>query len=187
MRVNRVVPPSPLAPTTPTSPVRSPKKAARVQIQPTGPPLVPTMIVDNIMQYTARIKFRKKLHFLLAVCRYWSLKRDARRGAPLLKRLHLEVRRQESSMIHLNQLINLHDYSHGRPLRRASCKLMTRSSSISRYAFPNSSYSSYYSHLCPNRNLTTSEWIWSASEHWPILSDNVRHRSTCRCKQPSHW
>ncbi|KAG8744989.1 nuA3 HAT complex component nto1 [Ceratobasidium sp. 414] len=90
MRVNRVVPPSPLPSTAPTSPVRSPKKAARVQVQQTGPPLVPAIIVENIMQYTARIKFRKKLPFLLAVCRYWSLKREARRGAPLLKRLHLE-------------------------------------------------------------------------------------------------
>ncbi|KAG9102958.1 nuA3 HAT complex component nto1 [Ceratobasidium sp. 370] len=90
MRVNRVVPPSPLPPTIPSSPVRSPKKAARVQVQQTGPPLVPAIIVENIMQYTARIKFRKKLPFLLAVCRYWSLKREARRGAPLLKRLHLE-------------------------------------------------------------------------------------------------
>jgi hypothetical protein len=42
------------------------------------------------MQYTAKINFRKKLEFVLLVCKYWSLKREARRGAPLLKRLHLE-------------------------------------------------------------------------------------------------
>lgn len=33
---------------------------------------------------------RKKADFVLMMCRYWSLKREARRGAPLLKRLHLE-------------------------------------------------------------------------------------------------
>ncbi|KAI8802926.1 hypothetical protein BJ742DRAFT_872918 [Cladochytrium replicatum] len=32
----------------------------------------------------------KQRRFLHAVCKYWSLKRAARRGAPLLKRLHLE-------------------------------------------------------------------------------------------------
>ncbi|CAE6475902.1 unnamed protein product [Rhizoctonia solani] len=92
MRVNRVIPPSPsLPPATPTSPVRSPKKASRAQIQTTtGPPLVPFMIVERIMDHIHRINFRKKLPFLLAVCKYWSLKREARRGAPLLKRLHLE-------------------------------------------------------------------------------------------------
>ncbi|CAE6377360.1 unnamed protein product [Rhizoctonia solani] len=91
MRVNRVVPPSPsLPPATPTSPVRSPKKASRTQIQTTGPPLVPSMIVERIMDHIQRINFRKKRPFLLAVCKYWSLKREARRGAPLLKRLHLE-------------------------------------------------------------------------------------------------
>ncbi|CAE6466520.1 unnamed protein product [Rhizoctonia solani] len=91
MRANRVIPPSPsLPPATPTSPVRSPKKAPRTQIQTAGPPLVPFMIVERILDHIHRINFRKKLPFLLAVCKYWSLKRDARRGAPLLKRLHLE-------------------------------------------------------------------------------------------------
>jgi NuA3 HAT complex component NTO1 len=92
MRVNRVAPPSPsLPPTIPASPVRSPKKAPRTQVQATGPPLVPLIIVDRISDHIHRINFRKKRPFLLAVCKYWSLKREARRGAPLLKRLHLEV------------------------------------------------------------------------------------------------
>jgi len=55
-----------------------------------GPPLVPALVVDSVMQYTAKINLRKKLEFVLLVCKYWSLKREVRRGAPLLKRLHLE-------------------------------------------------------------------------------------------------
>ncbi|TPX55277.1 hypothetical protein PhCBS80983_g05446 [Powellomyces hirtus] len=33
---------------------------------------------------------RKIKDFVILVCKYWSLKRESRRGAPLLKRLHLE-------------------------------------------------------------------------------------------------
>jgi hypothetical protein len=55
-----------------------------------GPPLVPNIIVDRIMQYIAKVVVRKKPEFILMMCKYWSLKREARRGAPLLKRLHLE-------------------------------------------------------------------------------------------------
>jgi NuA3 HAT complex component NTO1 len=55
-----------------------------------GPPIVPSIIVNRISQYIHRIKIRKKVEFVQMVCRYWSLKREARRGAPLLKRLHLE-------------------------------------------------------------------------------------------------
>lgn len=33
---------------------------------------------------------RKRNDFVILVCKYWSLKREGRRGAPLLKRLHLE-------------------------------------------------------------------------------------------------
>jgi len=42
------------------------------------------------MQYIQKVSLRKKYEFLLLTSRYWSLKREARRGAPLLKRLHLE-------------------------------------------------------------------------------------------------
>ena len=55
-----------------------------------GPPLVPAIVVERILTYTSRIKIRKKTEFVQQMCRYWSLKREARRGAPLLKRLHLE-------------------------------------------------------------------------------------------------
>ncbi|KAI6112894.1 PHD-zinc-finger like domain-containing protein [Pisolithus sp. B1] len=56
----------------------------------TGPPLVPQIIVDRILNYITKITIRKKPEFIYMVCKYWSLKREARRGAPLLKRLHLE-------------------------------------------------------------------------------------------------
>ena len=55
-----------------------------------GPPLVPKIIVDRIMQYIGKVTIRQKREFVVLVCKYWSLKREARRGAPLLKRLHLE-------------------------------------------------------------------------------------------------
>ncbi|KAF7309481.1 Bromodomain containing protein [Mycena indigotica] len=55
-----------------------------------GPPLVPASILERIQIYVNRVNIRKKPEFLAMMCRYWSLKREARRGAPLLKRLHLE-------------------------------------------------------------------------------------------------
>ncbi|KAJ6624860.1 hypothetical protein B0H10DRAFT_2004445 [Mycena sp. CBHHK59/15] len=55
-----------------------------------GPPLVPAVIIDRILQYISRTTIRKRPDFVAMMCKYWSLKREARRGAPLLKRLHLE-------------------------------------------------------------------------------------------------
>jgi hypothetical protein len=67
-------------------------KAARAYAKTytSGPPLVPALIVRRIVEYITSLSVRKKEAFVQLVARYWSLKREARRGAPLLKRLHLE-------------------------------------------------------------------------------------------------
>ncbi|KAF4611305.1 hypothetical protein D9613_007262 [Agrocybe pediades] len=81
-----------------------------------GPPLVPAIIIQRIVQYITRLKIRKKQDFVQQMARYWSLKREARRGAPLLKRLHLEpwtasagakVLTEEEKLMRLDQLKRL--------------------------------------------------------------------------------
>lgn len=57
-----------------------------------GPPLVPSYVVSRVLEYIGKISIRKKAPLVMTIARFWSLKREARRGAPLLKRLHLEVR-----------------------------------------------------------------------------------------------
>ncbi|KAG1246128.1 hypothetical protein G6F68_014773 [Rhizopus microsporus] len=42
------------------------------------------------MKCVREANLRKKSSLIKSVCRYWSLKRESKRGAPLLKRLHLE-------------------------------------------------------------------------------------------------
>ncbi|WWC64030.1 uncharacterized protein I303_106636 [Kwoniella dejecticola CBS 10117] len=55
-----------------------------------GPPIIPRLILNKVLDYVAKVVMRKRQPFVERLCRYWSLKREARRGAPLLKRLHLE-------------------------------------------------------------------------------------------------
>ncbi|KAF8989853.1 hypothetical protein BDQ17DRAFT_1372655 [Cyathus striatus] len=75
-----------------SSPITKLSKSARAYARTykPGPPLVPAIIVNRIITYIGKVSLRKKSEFVQMVCRYWSLKREARRGAPLLKRLHLE-------------------------------------------------------------------------------------------------
>ncbi|KAF9979176.1 nuA3 HAT complex component nto1 [Actinomortierella ambigua] len=60
-----------------------------------GAPLAPSYIVQRLVPYCSKLggkahAARMKYRFLYTICKYWSLKRESRRGAPLLKRLHLE-------------------------------------------------------------------------------------------------
>lgn len=61
----------------------------------TGVPIVPDVILSKI-DHLPCVKLsgaRKRQQLVTAIAHYWSLKREFRRGAPLLKRLHLEVSR----------------------------------------------------------------------------------------------
>ncbi|KAG0019740.1 nuA3 HAT complex component nto1 [Podila clonocystis] len=62
-----------------------------------GAPLAPMFIVNRLVPFVSKLtaktpalKKSSALNFLYTICKYWSLKRESRRGAPLLKRLHLE-------------------------------------------------------------------------------------------------
>jgi hypothetical protein len=54
--------------------------------------LVPMYIYKKLEKVLEEVKLAEKKDFIWKVCKYWSLKREERRGAALLKRLHLEVR-----------------------------------------------------------------------------------------------
>ncbi|KIY51905.1 hypothetical protein FISHEDRAFT_70399 [Fistulina hepatica ATCC 64428] len=69
---------------------RAKSARAHAKTYRSGPPLVPALILGRVSHYIGKIPLRKKQEFLEMMCRYWSLKRESRRGAPLLKRLHLE-------------------------------------------------------------------------------------------------
>jgi hypothetical protein len=75
---------------TSSSPRRlDPVKANQIHHLLQMTPIVPSIVLRKV---AAMIKtnLRKKTQFVEQVARYWSLKRESRRGAPLLKRLHLE-------------------------------------------------------------------------------------------------
>ncbi|KAJ6781438.1 hypothetical protein PWT90_09596 [Aphanocladium album] len=58
---------------------------------PSGAPIIPQTVYDVVEASIQRFPFRKRKDFLGEACRYWTLKREARRGAALLKRLQLQM------------------------------------------------------------------------------------------------
>ncbi|KAH8696855.1 PHD-zinc-finger like domain-containing protein [Phaeosphaeriaceae sp. PMI808] len=78
--------------------VDSPGGTKRKRAQPTrswrlpsGAPVVPQTVYHNVENTLIKFNIAKRKEFVQEACKYWTLKREARRGAALLKRLQLQM------------------------------------------------------------------------------------------------
>jgi NuA3 HAT complex component NTO1 len=58
---------------------------------PSGAPVIPEVILKSIEDSLVRFSVQRKKEYVSELCKYWTLKREARRGAALLKRLQLQM------------------------------------------------------------------------------------------------
>lgn len=70
---------------------KSNPKARVVWKLPSGAPVIPTVVYNTVETSLQRFMIRKRKEYVAEACKYWTLKREARRGAALLKRLQLQM------------------------------------------------------------------------------------------------
>lgn len=58
---------------------------------PSGAPVIPASLFNTLDNSLLRFTIRKRREFAADMCRYWTLKREAKRGAALIKRLQLQM------------------------------------------------------------------------------------------------
>lgn len=58
---------------------------------PSGTPVIPHVIFSNVVESLAPLNLRNCENFVAEVCKYWALKREARKGAPLIKRFQSQM------------------------------------------------------------------------------------------------
>lgn len=58
---------------------------------PSGAPVIPQSILNSVIASLQRFTVRQRKQYAEDACKYWTLKREARRGAALLKRLQLQL------------------------------------------------------------------------------------------------
>ena len=80
------------SPSAPTSARRRKSQLAQskgIWKLPSGAPVIPQVVFNVVCDSIARFGVRKRKEYVAEVCKYWTLKREARRGAALIKRLQL--------------------------------------------------------------------------------------------------
>ncbi|KAJ5323866.1 hypothetical protein N7476_002466 [Penicillium atrosanguineum] len=58
---------------------------------PSGAPVIPQVVLTSVVAALQRFTVRHRKQYAEDACKYWTLKREARRGAALLKRLQLQL------------------------------------------------------------------------------------------------
>lgn len=58
---------------------------------PSGAPVIPQVVLNSVILSLQRFGVRQRKQYGEDACKYWTLKREARRGAALLKRLQLSL------------------------------------------------------------------------------------------------
>ncbi|KAJ6107701.1 hypothetical protein N7523_009024 [Penicillium sp. IBT 18751x] len=58
---------------------------------PSGAPVIPQVVLTSVIAALQRFTVRHRKQYAEDACKYWTLKREARRGAALLKRLQLQL------------------------------------------------------------------------------------------------
>ena len=56
-----------------------------------GAPIVPEVVQEAVEASLLRFSVRRRKEFVAEACKYWTMKRDSRRGAAMLKRLQLQL------------------------------------------------------------------------------------------------
>jgi NuA3 HAT complex component NTO1 len=56
-----------------------------------GAPVIPRVVYSSVAEFLSRFGFTNVRHFAAETCKYWTLKREARRGASLVRRLQVHA------------------------------------------------------------------------------------------------
>lgn len=86
-----------------SSPLTTSSKTPKISL---NSPVIPDDLLDNIVNQclaSSKLSEPETREIIVTICRYWSLKREARSGAALLKRLHLEVFFQSNFSLGVNK------------------------------------------------------------------------------------